>query len=159
MDYVAEDDAAAVLDHVRKCITQRCEVTSEVRLRSASDLVRTVQLHSIPVVDPSQEITLCKTAISDVTERKQAEAGLRYSEARHRAILDASLDAIITIDERGIIDSVNPATVRLFGYTVAEMVGSNVKILTPSPHQEMHDTYLANYLRTGQRRSSASAAK
>ena len=108
-----------------------------------------MQLHSIPVVDPKHEITLCKTAIADITERKQAEAGLRDSEARHRAILDASLDAIITIDDRGTIESVNPATERLFGYTAAELIGGNVNILMPSPYHEMHDTYLENYLRTG----------
>ena len=73
-------------------------------------------------------------------------------ESRHRAILDASLDAIVTIDERGIIESINPATERLFGYAAAELIGSNVSILMPSPHHEMHDAYLANYLQTGQRK-------
>jgi PAS domain S-box-containing protein len=42
--------------------------------------------------------------------------------------------------------------VRLFGYTAAEMIGSNVKMLMPSPDRDRHDTYLANYLRTGERK-------
>ncbi len=58
----------------------------------------------------------------------------------------------MTIDERGIIESINPAMERLFGYAAAEMIGSNVSVLMPSPHCERHDVYLANYLRTGQRK-------
>ncbi len=90
--------------------------------------------------------------VQDITERKFAEEALRDSEARNRAVLEAALDAIITIDERGRIEAVNPATERLFGYKASEMVGANVKMLMPSPYHEVHDTYLANYIRTGQRK-------
>ncbi len=69
---------------------------------------------------------------------------------RLRAILDTAVDAIITIDERGIIESANPATERLFGWSEAELRGRNVSILMPSPDQERHDDYLRNYLRTGE---------
>jgi len=90
--------------------------------------------------------------MQDITERKAAEAALRDSEARHRAILEATLDGIITIDERGTIESANPATERLFGYRAGEMIGGNVKMLMPSPYHERHDGYLGNYARTGQRK-------
>ena len=109
-----------------------------------------VEISAAPVFDEAGEVIHIIEACRDVTERKRAEEGLRDSEARHRAILAASLDALITIDERGIIESVNPATVRLFGYEAAEMVGANVSMLMPSPHRERHDTYIASYLRTGQ---------
>ena len=52
----------------------------------------------------------------------------------------------------GIIDTVNPATERLFGYSPAELIGANVNMLMPSPHRESHDTYLENYRRTGHRK-------
>jgi two-component system, sensor histidine kinase and response regulator len=90
--------------------------------------------------------------VQDITERRLAEESLRDSEARHRAILEAALDGIITIDERGRIEAVNPATERLFGYKASEMIGANVKMLMPSPYHEAHDGYLANYVRTGQRK-------
>jgi two-component system sensor kinase FixL len=87
--------------------------------------------------------------VRDITQRKLDESALLNSEARTRAVLAAAVDAIITIDERGFIDSMNPASERLFGYTAAEMAGKNVNMLMPAPYQEEHDGYLQNYLRTG----------
>lgn len=82
----------------------------------------------------------------------QALEALRASEARTRAILDAAVDAIITIDERGKIESLNPAAEKLFGYASAELIGQNVKLLMPSPYHEEHDGYLNNYVTTGQKK-------
>ncbi len=65
------------------------------------------------------------------------------------AILETAVDAIIVIDERGLVQNVNPATERLFGYSAQQVLGQNVKMLMPSPYQEEHDGYLQNYLETG----------
>ena len=81
-----------------------------------------------------------------------ASPGLSENARRLRAILDTAVDAIVTIEESGVIESVNPATERLFGYTRDELVGRNVSALMPSPHREEHDRYIADYLRTGNAR-------
>ena len=73
-------------------------------------------------------------------------------EKRLRSITRTAPDAIVIIDESGIIDTVNPAAERLFGYASAELVGQNVKILMPSPHREAHDSHLARYRETGEKR-------
>jgi PAS domain S-box-containing protein len=83
---------------------------------------------------------------------ERAEATIREQAARIQAVLDAAVDAIITIDERGIVESVNPATECLFGYSANEIIGENVKVLMPQPYRDKHDTYLANYLATGQKK-------
>ena len=79
---------------------------------------------------------------------REAANTIRNQEGMMRAILDTVVDGIITIDDRGTIDRVNPAAVRIFGYTPAEMVGRNVKMLMPEPYHGEHDGYLARYRQT-----------
>jgi two-component system CheB/CheR fusion protein len=82
-------------------------------------------------------------------QRQQAVSAVRDREERLRAILETAVEGIITIDQRGIIESFNPASERIFGYKAREVIGKNVSLLMPSPHRRQHDTYLANYLHTG----------
>src|SRR5919108_205120 len=72
------------------------------------------------------------------------------SEERMRSVIDHVVDGIITISGRGIVATFNPAAERIFGYRSGEIVGRNVKALMPAPYQGEHDSYIANYLRTGQ---------
>lgn len=90
--------------------------------------------------------------IRDISQRKAAEYAQRQSELRLRSILDTVPDAIIVIDERGIIQSFSPAAERLFGFAEDEVAGENVDLLMPSPYREAHDGYLDRYLETGERR-------
>jgi two-component system, LuxR family, sensor kinase FixL len=76
-------------------------------------------------------------------------AELLRTEQRMRSIIKAAVDAIITIDDRGNIESANPATERLFGYRERELIGQNVSILMPEPYRSEHDRYLRQYLKTG----------
>ena len=71
------------------------------------------------------------------------------TDERLRAILQTAVEGIITIDEHGIVESMNPAAEKTFGFKAEEVIGKNVSILMPSPHREEHDSYLGNYLRSG----------
>lgn len=85
------------------------------------------------------------------TDQPQPATGSAAAQ-RLQALLESAVDAIVTIDERGRIESVNPATERMFGYAADELLGENVKILMPSPDRESHDDYIARYLETGEKR-------
>ena len=74
---------------------------------------------------------------------------LRDSGERLRAILETAVEGIITIDDRGIVESINPAAEKTFGYQASEIIGKNVSVLMPSPYREEHDAYMSNYLSTG----------
>jgi len=82
----------------------------------------------------------------------QSDRDTAAREAHLQSILDTVPDAMIVIDERGIIQSFSAAAERLFGYNAAEVVGKNIKMIMPSPYRQSHDAYIDRYLRTGERR-------
>lgn len=95
----------------------------------------------------------------EIRERQQARErlaryteDLRASETRLRTVLNTVIDAIIVIDERGVIESFNAAAERIFGYSAAEVIARNVSMLMPSPDRDRHDGYLARYLAGGEPR-------
>jgi two-component system sensor kinase FixL len=79
-------------------------------------------------------------------------SGADDTSARLQSILETVPDAIIVIDERGLIESFSAAAERTFGYSSSEVVGRNVSMLMPVPYRDEHDSYLARYLRTGEKR-------
>ncbi|MGI9303055.1 MAG: PAS domain S-box protein, partial [Gammaproteobacteria bacterium] len=90
--------------------------------------------------------------LHDITERAQAEAARRLSEAHVKSILDTAVDGIINIDTTGRIQTVNAAALATFGYKSEELIGENVKMLMPEPFHHEHDGYIGNYLRTGEKK-------
>jgi two-component system sensor kinase FixL len=91
-------------------------------------------------------------AWTEETDLPIGEAALHEREARLRSILETAPDAIIVIDDRGVMESFSPAAERLFGLAANEAIGKNVNILMPSPYRERHDGYIQHYLDTGERR-------
>ena len=75
-----------------------------------------------------------------------------YAERRFEALLNAAVDSIVVIDHRGVIETINRAAEKMFGYRTDEIVGRNVSMLMPEPFRHEHDRYLANYLETGEAR-------
>ena len=86
----------------------------------------------------------------DEREALAAKGALQESEVRSQAILDSTLDAILTISDDGHIVSANKAASRMFGYEIEELVGQDVKLLMPEPHRTLHNSYIKNYLETGE---------
>jgi len=88
----------------------------------------------------------------DITERVRSAESLRDREQRLRGVLDTVADGIITIDEKGIIHSFNPAAESIFGYAEKEVVGQNVRIILPEPESEQDSGFLLRYLENDEAR-------
>ena len=102
----------------------------------------------------------CKTTIAIYVSPVQAEERFDHM-ARYMStllqmltsIIETSLDPIFQVNEKGTIQMVNEAAVRTFGFSRAEFVGSNVKMISGGDHAQHHDEYLKRYLRTGEARA------
>lgn len=90
--------------------------------------------------------------IRDISERKASEQAIRKERGLLKAVVEAAVDGILTIDQSGNIITANPAAFRIFGYSHEELIGQNVKMLMPEPYHSEHDSYLNNYLQTGEKK-------
>lgn len=76
----------------------------------------------------------------------------RYRQAQLQSILDTVPEAMVVIDDHGLMRSFSSTAERLFGWSAAEVIGKNVSILMPPPYRQEHDSYLHRYRNTGERR-------
>lgn len=83
---------------------------------------------------------------------KQKTKLLHETNIKITALVNNAIDGIITIHADGRIESINPAAERIFGYSANELIGENIGVLMPEPYKAEHDSYLNNYLRTGQQK-------
>jgi len=111
------------------------------------------------LIDALLFIALCPAlgmggrALNDrATEAAEAVRRLEAREAHLRSILDTVPDAMVVIDDHGLIQSFSAAAERLFGWNEDEVQGRNVAMLMPAPYREQHDSYLQRYRATGERR-------
>ena len=126
--------------------------SAEGRVRRPDDSERALLWNASRLFDAHDKAYGIIAVAQDISERQQAEEALREREARLSSIIETAPDTIITIDERGVVQSFSVAAERLFGYQAGEVIGQNVSILMAAPHRENHDAYVARYLATGEKR-------
>jgi two-component system sensor kinase FixL len=109
-------------------------------------------LHAKGLVLPNPRMGEKKMAgvVLDIDKRKRTEDELRLHKQHLQSILDTVPDAMIVIDDGGIIGSFSAAAERLFGYAAGDAIGHNISILMPEPDRSRHDSYIARYRRTGE---------
>ncbi len=95
--------------------------------------------------------TLEKQVMERTIDLKLRGEELKASEQKLQAIINGSVDTIITIDEKGTVQSFSQSGEKTFGYSAEEVIGENVRILMPSPYHEEHDGYLQNYRKTNEK--------
>jgi len=128
--------------------------TSQFEWSFSPDHNTTYYFHTVlsPLKDYDGHIIGVVGIRRDITESKTAQRALQESEARLRTIVETAVDAIITINEDGIIESVNSAVERLFGFTQEELMGNSINMLMPEPYDKEHDGFIRRYLQSGEKR-------
>jgi two-component system sensor kinase FixL len=120
----------------------------EYRIITKNNDVRLVLERGEPVSSIINDEFIIEGFITDITSIKQAEVDLLQSYAFSQAIVNSVVEAVITINNKGLILSFNDAAQKMFGYTFSEVKDKNVKTLIPQSYNEHHDQYLAQYKRT-----------
>lgn len=93
---------------------------------------------------------LHQQATMELEQRKSIESALQESSEKLRSIVDTAVEAILVINEEHLVEEFNHAAERIFGYLAGEVIGRNIKMLMPEPHQSGHDGYVDHYVQTGQ---------
>lgn len=127
----------------------RREGTAEFRRKDGTVVAVSFTVDRIRLDEHSDGVLL---RFAPAAEAISCDIALHESEVKLRVILDTIVDGVVAADSTGTIQLFNPAAEQLFGYGRDEVVGRNVSLLMPSPDHEAHDGYLANYLRTGERK-------
>lgn len=144
---------AFIPDEDRPRVKERLlEVVHQGRIRGANPIIvrdgqrRDIEWTAKAVPAPDDGDMKILAVGQDITERERAQASLH-------SLIETTQDAVITIDHQGHIELFNPAAERIFGYTRAEVVGRNVRLLMPEPYASEHQGYLDHYEQTGERRA------
>jgi PAS domain S-box-containing protein len=123
---------------------QEARLRSEQR-RVASELDRHVAQRTTELAAANEELR------KQIADREHAEEDLRSIEEKHRVIVEAANDAMVSMDEMGDILLANPATSRIFGYDLVEIVGKPMTMLMPEMMRKLHRNGFKRYLDTGKR--------
>ncbi len=125
---------------------------SRIEINSLDGISRIMECRMAPLQNLDGQLSGVVMTARDVSGREESQRAVADGAALLRAILATVPDAMVVIDETGMISSFSTAAEKLFGYVEADVLGRNVSILMPSPHKEAHDGYLRRYLETGEKR-------
>lgn len=150
--YPADAIEAGTPAHDLAAATDQAKFTAEGwRIRKdGSEFLAQISITALR--DTAGAVRSFAVTLSDITGQRATEDALRAQESHLRSILSTVPDAMVVIDDRGLILSFSAAAEKLFGYSEAELLGVNVSVLMPSPDRERHDNYIRRYLETGEKR-------
>ena len=149
---VHKDDRARFSDAFIQTLEDAVPLDLEHRIVRPNGAIRYVSVTAEPITNVDDNVVHILGTMLDITEQKHAENKHQKNYEQIKAILDTTVDAIITISEQGTIQSFNKAAEKIFGYEAEDVIGHNVKLLMPSPYHEEHDGYIHNYVETGHRK-------
>lgn len=146
--FSAEDDPHAATDEALQTARREGRFARDMWQRRSDGSEFYADVSITPITEADDQVAYA-LVIHDVTERRAQDDAIERREQHLQSILSAVPDAMIVIDEKGIMVSFSQTAERLFGYAQEDVVGKNVSILMPSPDRERHDEYLERYLSSG----------
>ncbi len=152
INYLAPEHRERMKKHFSVCAEQGVPFDEQIEIITAQGKRVWVRTTGEPVRDHSGRIIAAQGALQDISERRTAEEELIESAERMRGILETASDAILTINEAGVIESANPVVEKVFGYRSEELLGESIGILMPESHRRQHRNYVQRYMETGQAR-------
>lgn len=122
-----------------------------IELEAIDGDVHSMECRMSPLKDDSGNICAVVATSRDISDWQEALDLSEQTGSILESILATVPDAMIVIDEDGLITSFSRTAEKMFGYIEADMIGENVDLLMPQPHREKHDGYIKRYLKTGER--------
>ena len=148
-DAVHAEDREGLLAQRRAAHTGR--FLSRYRITRPDGAVRWIEERGFPILDEAGRVYRIAGLAEDITERVRLEEELRESERLKGAILDASLDCLITVDERGNVVEFNPAAEATFGIPRRAALGRPIaEMIVPERYRGSHERGFARYLARGE---------
>lgn len=138
-----------ILDRIRH--GERIEHFETRRQRKDGTIID-VSVTISPVYNDDGILIGASKVARNITAAKKSQQQLLEREAHLQSVLDTVPDAMVVIDMRGIIQSFSTTAEKLFGYAAEEVLGRNTSLLMPEPYRSQHDSYMARYLATGEKR-------
>jgi len=142
-DKIHPDDRGPLWRSVQEAIKQNREFESEYRIMTRGGTEKWVWSRGRKIEAEQGESPCLEGLVTDITNRKNAEAALVDAEAYAKAVVETAAEAVITIDADGRIETFNRAAQQMFGYTFGEIVGQHVRILLPEPREGEMDATTA----------------
>ncbi|QDT88771.1 PAS domain S-box protein [Gimesia algae] len=121
-------------------------ITSQSRIENMIIAFRNgIADYFVKPIDPA----LFRSSLKRILQNHTISNELRHIQAKLKAIMEAAIEGIVTINRRGLIRTFNPAAEKMFGYSASEIINKNVSLLTRLPTRKQYDQYLSDYLETG----------
>jgi len=145
-------DRQSAAKAIKRCIEEHTDSDFDYRVLRPDGTMCWLCQRGQVYSDKDNVPTHMRGVILDISRQKEIEGELKIREEHLRSVLEIVPDAMIVIDDRGIIISFSAAANRLFGFAKSEAIGRNVSMLMPEPDRSRHDSYIARYRDTGQAR-------
>jgi PAS domain S-box-containing protein len=150
LERVHPDDRARVEERFKSTAASGSDFEAEYRFQAKDGRYLDVLDRGRFVRDAAGRPVRIVGSMIDISARKRADAVVQTSEARHRAVLESAMDAIVGMDHEGRVTEFNPSAERMFGRSRADVLGRELaSVIIPPSYREAHRRGVARYLATG----------